>query len=35
MEAILTDDQGREIDTGTYTFFLLEEVNVVLKEMQA
>lgn len=35
MEAILTDDQGREIATGTYTFFLLEEVNVVLKETQA
>lgn len=35
MEAILTDDRGKEIASGTYTFFLLEEVNAVLKETQA
>ena len=28
MESILTDDRGREIATGTYTFFLLEEIPV-------
>jgi acyl-CoA thioesterase len=30
MEAVLTDDQGRELATGTYTFFLMEEVENLL-----
>lgn len=27
VEAILTDDRGKEIATGTYTFFLMEEIT--------
>lgn len=30
MEAILTDDNGRELATGTYTFYLLEPLENIL-----
>lgn len=32
VEAVLTDDRGREIASGTYTFFLMEEISSLLEK---
>ena len=34
MEAVLTDGQGKEIASGTYTFFLLEDLSSVLENKE-